>query len=48
MVTRLDAEGFQVHVHAIGERAVREALDGIEQARRTNGPNDHRHHIAHI
>ncbi|HET7928283.1 MAG TPA: amidohydrolase [Actinomycetota bacterium] len=48
IVTRLDAEGFQVHIHAIGERAVREALDGIEVARRTNGPNDHRHHIAHI
>jgi len=48
VVTRLDAEGFQVHVHAIGERAVREALDGIEMARQTNGPNDHRHHIAHI
>jgi len=47
-VTRLDAEGFQVHVHAIGERAVREALDAFEAARSANGPNDHRHHIAHI
>ncbi len=47
-VTRLDAEGFQVHFHAIGDRAVREALDAIEAARRTNGPNDLRHHIAHI
>ena len=47
-VTRLDAEGFQVHVHAIGERAVREALDAFETARAANGPNDHRHHIAHI
>jgi predicted amidohydrolase YtcJ len=47
-VTRLDAEGFQVHVHAIGERAVREALDAFEAAREANGPNDHRHHIAHI
>src|SRR5262245_43975950 len=47
-VTRLDAEGFQVHVHAIGERAVREALDAFEAARDANGPNDHRHHIAHI
>jgi hypothetical protein len=47
-VTRLDAEGFQVHFHAIGERAVREALDAIEAARRANGMNDHRHHIAHI
>ena len=47
-VTRLDAEGFQVHIHAIGERAVREALDAIEAARTANGTNDHRHHIAHI
>jgi predicted amidohydrolase YtcJ len=47
-VTRLDSEGFQVHVHAIGERAVREALDAFEAARGANGPNDHRHHIAHI
>jgi predicted amidohydrolase YtcJ len=47
-MTRLDAEGFQVHIHAIGERAVREALDAIEAARRANGMNDLRHHIAHI
>jgi predicted amidohydrolase YtcJ len=47
-VTRLDAEGFQVHVHAIGERGVREALDAFEAARTANGPNDLRHHIAHI
>ena len=47
-VTRLDAEGFQVHIHAIGERAVREALDALEAARIANGANDHRHHIAHI
>jgi len=47
-VTRLDAEGFQVHIHAIGERAVREALDAFQAAREANGANDHRHHIAHI
>jgi predicted amidohydrolase YtcJ len=47
-VTRLDAEGFQVHVHAIGDRAVRESLDAIEAARTANGPGDHRHHLAHI
>ncbi|HEX9123500.1 MAG TPA: amidohydrolase family protein [Actinomycetota bacterium] len=47
-VTRLDAEGFQVHFHALAERAVREALDAIEAARGTNGPNDLRHHLAHI
>jgi predicted amidohydrolase YtcJ len=47
-VTALDAEGFQVHFHALGDRAVREALDALEGARDTNGPNDHRHHLAHI
>ena len=47
-VTRLDAEGFQVHFHALAERAVREALDAVEAARVANGPNDHRHHLAHI
>jgi predicted amidohydrolase YtcJ len=47
-VVRLDAEGFQVHFHAIGDRAVRDALDAIEQARTTNGTNDLRHHVAHI
>jgi predicted amidohydrolase YtcJ len=46
--TKLDAEGFQVHVHAIGDRAVREALDAFGAARAANGPTDGRHHIAHI
>jgi len=47
-VIQLDREGFQVHVHAIGERAVREALDAFEAARSANGSRDARHHIAHI
>jgi predicted amidohydrolase YtcJ len=47
-VTRLDALGFQVHFHALAERAVREALDAIEAARKANGMNDLRHHLAHI
>src|SRR4051794_17010760 len=47
-VSRLDAEGFQVHVHAIGDRAVTEALDAFERARRRNGPSLNRHHIAHL
>src|ERR1022692_1251027 len=48
VVTRLDAERFQVHFHAIGDRAVREALDAVEAARAADGANDHRHHIAHL
>jgi predicted amidohydrolase YtcJ len=47
-VTAIDARGFQVHVHAIGDRAVREALDAIAAARAINGPTAGRHHIAHI
>ncbi|MGH3031982.1 MAG: amidohydrolase [Gaiellaceae bacterium] len=48
MVTMLDAQGFQVHVHTIGDRAVREALDAVEAAQRANGRRDARHHLAHI
>jgi predicted amidohydrolase YtcJ len=47
-VTAIDARGFQVHIHAIGDRAVREALDAIAAARSANGPGEGRHHIAHL
>lgn len=47
-VTALDALGFQVHFHAIGDRAVRECLDAVTATRAVNGANDHRHHIAHL
>jgi hypothetical protein len=48
LVTRLDGEGFQVHFHAIGDRAVRNALDAVEAARQANGWSDARHHISHL
>jgi len=48
MVTALDAHGFQVHMHTIGDRAVREALDATEAARRANGARDRRFHLAHV
>lgn len=47
-VAALDTEGFQCHFHAIGDRAVRRALDAVEHAIAVNGPSDHRHHIAHL
>ena len=47
-VTRLDALGFQVHFHALGDRAFRMALDAVEAAREANGARDARHHIAHL
>ncbi len=47
-VTAVDAAGFQPHIHAIGDRAVRNALDAIEAADLTNGPRDRRAVIAHL
>lgn len=47
-VTHFDAMGLQVHMHAIGDRAVRSGLDAIEAARQQNGPSDNRHHISHL
>jgi predicted amidohydrolase YtcJ len=47
-VTEIDALGFQPHFHAIGDRAVRHALDAVAAARAANGPSDTRPHIAHI
>ncbi|WP_328971737.1 amidohydrolase [Streptomyces sp. NBC_00239] len=47
-VCALDAKGFQVHFHALGDRAVREVLDALAAAREANGANDNRHHLAHL
>jgi predicted amidohydrolase YtcJ len=47
-VTELDALGFQCHFHALGDRAVRSALDAVEAAREANGTSDTRPHLAHL
>ncbi|MCX4745934.1 amidohydrolase [Kitasatospora sp. NBC_01287] len=47
-VSELDALDFQVHFHALGDRAVREALDAVEAARAANGRRATRHHLAHL
>ena len=47
-VQLLDAEDFQVHIHALGDRAVRDSLDAIEHAIVVNGRRGNRHHLAHI
>ncbi|SDL16367.1 hypothetical protein SAMN05428985_110130 [Nocardioides sp. YR527] len=47
-VAALDAHGFQAHIHALGDRAVRDSLDAIEHARAVNGASGLRHHLAHI
>ncbi|MGH7705417.1 MAG: amidohydrolase [Candidatus Dormibacteria bacterium] len=50
-VVELDRQRFQVHFHAIGDRAVRVALDAVADARVTHADGDGpwpRHHIAHL
>lgn len=47
-VAELDRRGFQVHFHALGDRAVREALDAIAAALAANGQLGNRHHLAHL
>lgn len=44
----LDRGGFQIHVHAIGDRAIRMTLDAFAQARERNGAHDARHTITHL
>ena len=48
LATALDKEGFQIHIHAIGDRAIRDALDALEAAEKANGRRDARHHVAHL
>jgi predicted amidohydrolase YtcJ len=48
LVARLDREGFQLFVHATGDRGITTVLDAVEHARRVNGPADCRHQIVHV
>jgi len=47
-ITELDRRGLQIFTHAIGEKAVRTALDAYEEAARTNHTHDARPRIEHI
>jgi predicted amidohydrolase YtcJ len=48
LVAELDEHGIQVFTHAIGDRAIRVALDAYEAAAKKNGTKDARHRIEHI
>jgi predicted amidohydrolase YtcJ len=43
-----DREGFQIFLHAIGDRAISQALDAFAHAARVNGPRDRRHRVEHV
>jgi predicted amidohydrolase YtcJ len=47
IIQKIDSAGFQLHFHAIGDRAIRESLNGIEYAISVNGNNFRRHQISH-
>ncbi|NVJ98323.1 MAG: amidohydrolase [Alphaproteobacteria bacterium] len=44
----LENAGFQIHIHAIGDRAVRVSLNALEGAIETNGERPRRHHLSHL
>ena len=47
-VALYDREGFQVLLHAVGDRAIHMALDAFEYAATTNGTSGRRHRIEHV
>jgi hypothetical protein len=47
-VAAYDRAGLQVELHAIGDGAIRMALDAYEHALRVNGPRDRRHRVEHV
>ena len=47
-VAVFDREGFQIFIHAIGDRAIRTTLDAFEAAGRANGTSGRRHRIEHV
>jgi predicted amidohydrolase YtcJ len=46
-IAELDKHGVQVKIHAIGDQAVRVAIDAIEAGVAASGGNANRHHIDH-
>ncbi|MCS0673563.1 amidohydrolase [Cytobacillus firmus] len=48
MVSKLDKEDIQVHIHAIGDGAVKMGLDALELAKKENEEHKSRHTITHI
>ncbi len=46
--TRVNAEGFQIHVHSIGDASTRQVLDAYEYALEKNGEGDYRNLITHL
>jgi predicted amidohydrolase YtcJ len=48
MMVEADRRGLQIAVHSCGDGAVRQVLNGIEAAAKTNGMRDARHRVEHV
>jgi predicted amidohydrolase YtcJ len=48
VITAADKAGLQIHIHVIGDAALRMALDALEIAQKQNGKRDSRHLITHL
>ena len=48
LIAEADAAGLDLHIHSIGDRTTRIALDAIEAAIAANPARDRRHAIAHL
>ncbi len=46
--TELEKVGFDMHIHAIGDRGVQESLDAIETAQQANAKKSTRHRLTHV
>ena len=47
-VRAFHTEGFALHIHVIGDRGARAAIDALEAARASGGPDLHRDGLAHL
>jgi len=47
-VALYDKQGFQIFLHAIGDRGIHMAVDAYENAAKVNGPRDRRARVEHI
>lgn len=48
IVSKFDKNGIQLHMHAVGDRAISMALDAVEIAQKQNGKSANRHQITHL
>ena len=48
VITVADKAGLQIHIHVIGDAALRMALDALETTQKQNGTRDARHLITHL